>query len=182
MNIAPSPDDVLDVFLQPGEYFFGGARTRIRTLLGSCVSITLWHPRRHVGGMCHYLLPCRNRGKADAPDGRYAEEVLEVLVGEMRALGTRPEEYEAKLFGGGKMFAGLAQDEILNVSRRNVCAGLELAAKHGLRIHAEDLGGDGHRNIVFDVWSGDVWVRQNRRTGAEPRRMERAGRERRQQQ
>lgn len=178
--MKPAPHDVLEVFLQPGEYYFGGARTRIRTLLGSCVSITLWHPRLHVGGMCHYLLPGRNRAAADRPDGRYAEEVFEVFAAEMRSLGTRPEEYEAKLFGGGKMFDALEQDDIINVSQRNVRAGLELAAKHGLRIHAEDLGGDGHRNIVFDLWSGNVWVKQNRRIAAAPRRRgERNGEERR---
>jgi chemotaxis protein CheD len=31
----------------------------IRTVLGSCVSITLWHPVKRVGGMCHFLLPTR---------------------------------------------------------------------------------------------------------------------------
>ena len=49
------------VFLHPGECYFGGGPTRIATLLGSCVSITVWHPRLLVGGMCHYMLPSRQR-------------------------------------------------------------------------------------------------------------------------
>ncbi|MBL8511280.1 MAG: chemotaxis protein CheD, partial [Betaproteobacteria bacterium] len=52
---------VMDIFLQPGEFYFGDADTRIRTLLGSCVSITMWHPTRRIGGMCHYMLPTRGR-------------------------------------------------------------------------------------------------------------------------
>lgn len=52
-----SPSEVIDRFLNPGEIFFGGSGFRVRTLLGSCVSIVLWHPNRHLGGMCHYLLP-----------------------------------------------------------------------------------------------------------------------------
>src|SRR5439155_18563598 len=47
------PTAYLEIFLQPGEWYFGDADTRIRTLLGSCVAITMWHPRRCLGGMCH---------------------------------------------------------------------------------------------------------------------------------
>ena len=54
-----------EIFLQPGEFYFGDAATRIRTLLGSCVAITLWHPARMIGGMCHYMLP--NRQKHHGP-------------------------------------------------------------------------------------------------------------------
>ena len=53
---SPEP---IDVFLQPGDFYFGEAGTRIRTLLGSCVAITLWHPILHIGGMCHIMLPER---------------------------------------------------------------------------------------------------------------------------
>ena len=64
--ILPSPtgETINAVVLRPGDFYFGGGRTRISTLLGSCVSITLWHPQRHVGGMCHYLLARRN-GQSD---------------------------------------------------------------------------------------------------------------------
>ena len=41
--------DLIDIFLQPGEYFVGDADYQIRTMLGSCVSMTLWHPCKRVG-------------------------------------------------------------------------------------------------------------------------------------
>ena len=53
------PPHVIEIFLQPGDFYFGDKDTRIRTILGSCVSITLWHPTRLIGGMCHFLLPFR---------------------------------------------------------------------------------------------------------------------------
>lgn len=49
--------EISEVVLKPGDFYFGGGATRISTLLGSCVSMTLWHPRRKIGGMCHYMLP-----------------------------------------------------------------------------------------------------------------------------
>ena len=45
------PADAIEIFLHPGEFYFGDRHTRIRTLLGSCVSIILWHPRLLIGGM-----------------------------------------------------------------------------------------------------------------------------------
>jgi len=50
----------------------------------------------------------------------------------------------------------------VDVSDRNVETGRQLIAQHGFKIHAEDLGGDGHRNVVFDLWSGDVWLKKGR--------------------
>ena len=69
-------DDILDVFLQPGDFHFGAGRTRISTLLGSCISITLWHPARLIGGMCHFMLPTRGLPGGVPLDGRYADEAL----------------------------------------------------------------------------------------------------------
>ena len=155
------PPHVIEIFLQPGEFYFGDENTRIRTLLGSCVSITMWHPTLRIGGMCHYMLPSRNRPHSGAPDGRYADEAIELFLQELRASGTSPADYEVKLFGGGDMFPQhKKRGGCADVPCRNVGAGRELVKKHGFRIKAEDLGGCGHRNIIFDVWSGHVWVRQ----------------------
>ncbi len=133
MNCAPA--DALEIFLQPGEFYFGEEKTRIRTLLGSCVAVTLWHPR------------------------------LLMFQRELQDTRTRPGEYQVKLFGGGRMFAYAQKvKRHVDVSDRNVEIGRQLIAQHGFKIHAEDLGGDGHRNVVFDLWSGDVWLKKAART------------------
>jgi len=56
--------------------------------------------------MCHYMLPTRSNGKSDTLDGRYADEAMEMFMREIRASGTRPSQYQVKLFGGGNMFPG----------------------------------------------------------------------------
>lgn len=40
----------MEVFLLPGELWFDDDETRIRTILGPCVAVTLWHPARKIGG------------------------------------------------------------------------------------------------------------------------------------
>ena len=158
-----APADVLEIFLQPGEFYFGERKTRIRTLLGSCVAITMWHPGLHVGGMCHYMLPRRPRstGPGEAPDGRYAEDAMKMFLRELVGSRTRAADYEVKLFGGGRMFkAGTPFERRAGIAETNVEYGRAAIAQCGFRLAAEDLGGYGHRNVMLDLWSGDVWVRR----------------------
>lgn len=174
------PEHIIEIFLHQGEVYFGDRETRIRTVLGSCVAITMWHPDLLIGGMCHYMLPSRrNRdqklhcriGNSPIPfpsrrrtgprplDGKYADEALELMFSEIKRSGTRPGEYQIKLFGGGNMFPATQPTDKQHVGLKNVEAGNGLLASYGFKSHAEHLGGVGHRNLIFDIWSGHVWMR-----------------------
>lgn len=163
----------MDIFLQPGEFYFGDQNTRIRTILGSCVSITMWHPHRRVGGMCHYMLPSRGIKAGKKLDGRYADEALLLFMHEIRAAKTWPEEYQVKLFGGGNMFRNPGKEapaaqktpgdggDCRDVPCRNRQIAYQLIQHYGFILTAEHLGGSGHRQLMFDIASGHAWVRQN---------------------
>lgn len=152
------PLHAVEIFLQPGELWFGDDNMRVRTILGSCVAVTLWHPQRRIGGMCHYMLPTRGRRKGGQNlDGKYADEALDLLVREMIEAGSRPAEYEAKLFGGGRMFHGM--ETSLHVPDNNVATARQLATRHGFRVVAQHLGGHGHRQVILDIWSGNAWLK-----------------------
>lgn len=153
------PAHAIEIFLQPGEVYFGEQDTRIRTLLGSCVAFTVWHPGLLVGGMCHYMLPKHPGRKHGALDGRYADEALELMLRGIQNAGTCPKEYQVKLFGGGHMFSAHQAVSEDHVGAKNVEMARVLMKRHGFASCAEHLGGIGHRNIFFDIWSGHVWVR-----------------------
>jgi chemotaxis protein CheD len=150
---------VIDVFLMPGEHFVGDARHRIRTLLGSCVSITLWHPRRRVGAMSHFLLTVGENEQVVHLSGRYCEGALELMLTDLRKLGINPEECQAKIFGGGMMFPNIERDDAKNIGRRNGETAERLLRMHNIPVVSESLFGVGHRHIIFNVKTGDVWVR-----------------------
>ena len=168
--------------MQPGEFHFGGGRVRVRTLLGSCIAIVFWHPTKKVGGMCHFLLPTRGKPRAaSAPlDGRYADEAMAMFLREMKQCGTEPSEYVAKLFGGGRMFPEHSRMSSCEMNacteeRRRVCgdvackniqAARELLMQRHVNIAAEHVGGVGYRQIIFDLSSGDVWVRRRSKSEA----------------
>lgn len=154
-----APENVIDIFLQPGELYFGDRSTRIRTVLGSCVSMVLWHPEQ-VGGMCHFMLPNRSRACIDeTPDGRYADEAMALLLRELDAYGKARSEYQVKIFGGGDMFADLRTLSVTRVGLQNIMAARHLVETHGFTITNEHVGSTGHRNLIFDVWSGKVWLK-----------------------
>lgn len=153
------PDSILEVILQPGDFYFGDRDTRLRTLLGSCIAITLWHPQFLIGGMCHYLLPEYRQGhRDDGLDGRYADAALQLFMQEIRNAGTHPCEYTVKMFGGGNQFEQQGAQSSHNIPENNIKTGKQLLLKHGFKLSSYHLGGNGHRNVIFDIWSGSVWV------------------------
>ena len=150
----------IDVFIQPGDYFVGAAEYRVRTLLGSCVSITLWHPRHRQGAMSHFLLASRPKHGGAPLDGRYGEEVVELMLQALEHKGIRVQECEAKIFGGGNMFPGRSYPQAVEIGRRNGEAARELLRQRGISVRSEHLFGSGHRQVIFNIATGDVWVKQ----------------------
>ncbi|WP_296930225.1 chemotaxis protein CheD [uncultured Marinobacter sp.] len=153
----------IDIFLHPGDWYFGDRDTRIHTTLGSCIAVTLWHPELKLGGMCHYMLP--GRSLESTLNARYGADALELLVAEIRQQGTVVTDYEAKLFGGASMFDVGPHGS--SVARRNVDAAEALMAHYGLSVTSRSLGGTGYRRLFFSIADGDVWVRRGE-SRAEP--------------
>ena len=161
--------DLIDIFLQPGEYFVADANYQLRTMLGSCVSITLWHPPTRIGAMSHFLLPTRGRVAMDMQslDARYGDEALMLMLADLERAGIRAAQCQAKVFGGGNMFPGHARKGGKHVGRKNGEAARELLQSHGIPIVSQSLFGIGHRQIIFDVSKGDVWSHQVRLSAQE---------------
>ena len=158
MNSVPLQTD----YLKPGEIFWGSAGHCIGTLLGSCVSVTLWHPDFKLGIICHYLLP--DRPPQAVADARYAADALPLMVRRIERSGTRLQEYQGKIFGGGNMFP--AQTAVRRgtqmdiIGERNIQAGMQFLKEHGIRLMASDVGGNSYRTLLFDISDGAVWLRR----------------------
>lgn len=166
-----TPDNRTEIFLMPGDFHFGDRHTRIRTVLGSCVSVTLWHPDRRIGGMCHFMLARRPPGRGNGElDGKYAEDALRFCLQAISSRGLASNEFEFRLFGAASMFAaqscGKTQcDPVANACRNVSCSNANmvrvLMAKHGLAVKSADLGGSSHRSLMFDVETGQVTLRRS---------------------
>lgn len=162
------------IVLHAGDYCFGGEGTHVHTLLGSCVSITLWHPQRRIGGMCHFALPRQVARRDDDPlDPRYAEDCIALFQRSAERQGTRLTDYRAKVFGGGNMYEHGVRDTVDGVEvvqrqpvgDRNAAAAFTLLMQAGIEILVGHVGEYGYRRLVFDIGTGDVWVRFSRARG-----------------
>lgn len=160
-----SPNIVQEVFLNPGEIYFGSKEMRIKTLLGSCVSIILWHPTKLVGGMCHYLLPhARDLSTKLSGNTKYGADAFNFFLDEIRKRQLLPKEFSAKIFGGANMF--LKEEENLlktenltsQIGKKNIEFAKMVLKDNEIKITSEDVGGILSRKVYFTVWDGEVWV------------------------
>lgn len=156
-----------DAFLAPGDFYAGFAPARIWTLLGSCVSLVIWHPRRRFGVMSHYLLPSapsasRHTRALRRPNARYGVDACELTLEALGRADVAPAQCVARIFGGGRMFTGYVRDEGAAVGRRNAEVAYEFIKQNRIRLIGESLFGRGHRRVCFDIGSGAVWEQRPR--------------------
>ncbi len=149
---APPPQEIM---LMPGELFFGTGVPLLRTLLGSCVAVTLWNPRRQVGGMCHYLLPSRTRVPNQPRDGKFGEEAIGMLVDALLRAGTKPPDYEVHLYGGADTMPSLERS-MRYVGERNIEIGWKLIDQFGFNLVGVDVGENVPRNVRMSLVTGEV--------------------------
>ncbi|MBL8326523.1 MAG: chemotaxis protein CheD [Rubrivivax sp.] len=145
--------------LMPGELHFGGDAQAIKTLLGSCVALTLWHAKRRIGGMCHFLLPSRPRPTGAQADGRFGEEAVAELVTQLERHGCRSNEFTAHLYGGADTLA----DDVgvkLNVGERNIERGWALVDQYGFTLDGVDVGDNVPRTVTLELATGSVACRR----------------------
>jgi chemotaxis protein CheD len=165
-------DDVQTYFLKPAELRFVREPAVIRTVLGSCVTVTMYCRRLGAAAACHPVLPvcpevetCRQA--ACRQKYKYVECVLPEMFRKFLDLGARREEVETKLFGGANMFSrNISRGEILHVGSKNVNMARHMLGELKLELKSFDVGGNQGRKLYFDTQSGDVWVKRFQANGA----------------
>lgn len=139
--------------ISPGGFYFGRDEDLIYTLLGSCVAVTMWHPRLHIAGMCHVILPTRGNEESST---RYANCAIKEFVEAVNKFGTRPSEYEVGVYGGGNMFPALNKhyDTLIGVKNFKEVERLLLAT--GFTIKFKDVGGEVARKLTLNRMTGGI--------------------------
>jgi chemotaxis protein CheD len=142
-------------YLYPGELVATSESRVISTVLGSCVAACLWDGTTHSGGLNHFLLP--HEAGAGGSSGRFARSAMEALLAHMLALGCEARNLTARLVGGASQFEGRA--DRASIGEQNVGVATRFLEEAGIPVVRRDVGGARGRRLVFDVGSGDVWVR-----------------------
>jgi chemotaxis protein CheD len=150
----------VEIFLGIGDYHATTRATKVSTLLGSCISVTMHHPPRGFGAICHASLPAAPTGQA--VDFRYVDYVIPVMIGWFERHKIPRRELVVKLFGGADMY-GRAREPggLVTVGRKNVVMARTVLGEEGLDLAASDVGGHRGRKLLFHTATGEVLVSKN---------------------
>ncbi|MBF0422535.1 MAG: chemotaxis protein CheD [Magnetococcales bacterium] len=174
MNIAQTKLPI--VYLEPGELYIGTHPTEVHTVLGSCVSVVLFHPQRRLSAMCHGKLPSRAcehspaRGmKVCRAMGDFVSCSTQFMLSWFHQMGIATKELDVKLFGGAMMFSlpGKEEESSIAVGKRNVEVAMDLIRRERLHLIASDVGGPWGRKIIFNTSNGEVKLQRIRKTEAD---------------
>ena len=147
--------------LVPGDFYVTKHDEVLLTVLGSCVSVCVRDPSTNIGGMNHFMLPRPPAHEKETWHGlsgtatRYGTASMEQLIGNIIKMGGDRNRLEVKLFGGGRVLAG-----VTDVGRQNIEFAREFMSAERLKVVAEDLGGVWPRQIQYFPHSGRVRVRR----------------------
>ena len=165
-------EDLVPVYLKPGEFCIAERPTLVTTVLGSCVSVTMYSPSRSIGAICHGLLPnCRDDGPCTNECGnafRYVDCSVKLMIDEFRKKGVPGRELLAKIFGGADMFSpSERRSRPATVGSQNISTAIDILKAEGIRVVKSDTGGDHGRKIIFNSQTGDVYLKRLRKVGKE---------------
>jgi chemotaxis protein CheD len=158
------------VKILPGEFYATADATAITTLLGSCVSVCLYDRGSGVGGMNHFMLPQKLRGTdatrcagpsrtlcADSCSARYGACAMKHLLERLQRLGANYSRLQAKLFGAGRVMAGMS-----DIGEKNAAFALGYLRERGIPVVASDLGDCCPRKVIFFPATGRALVKRVR--------------------
>lgn len=137
-----------------GEVVASLAPTRMKTLLGSCVTVCLHDPLLKAGGMNHILVPAScGDGKSVA---RFGVQAMELLINALMKLGADRRRLVAKAFGGANVLPVFSTPTIGELNAEFV---RQFLHDEGIPLLAEWMGGDLPMEVIFETGSGRVRAR-----------------------
>ncbi len=145
------------IYLKPGELVIAEEPVMVTTVLGSCISVTMFHPRTGAAAICHGMLP--NGGKSKS--FKYVDTSLRYMMKFLDHLKISRMEIEIKLFGGADMFSsGESTMRGLTVGCQNISVATRCLEECGLVPVASDVGGRKGRKLIFKTDTGVVLIKK----------------------
>ncbi|GBU21536.1 chemotaxis protein CheD [Fibrobacteres bacterium R8-0-B4] len=141
----------LQHLLERGCIYIATGEGAVQTVLGSCVSVCLWDPEAHCGGMNHFIYPQTMRKEQATP--KYGNVATMALIKLMCEEGCSVNSMTAHIIGGGHP-DGAAD----STGMKNVEVARRILNEKGITIMSEDVGGRVGRKVVFDLSTGQVAV------------------------
>ena len=145
--MTPITEGKLTAVIQGTFFVSSHPDATMSTVLGSCISVCLHDPVLRLGGMNHFLLAA-GRGE-DSGHIRFGVNAMEKLINEMLKAGASRSRLQAKLFGGARMSANLA-----DIGSANASFAESFLRDEAIPVLSKSLGGNSARRLVFTPSTG----------------------------
>ena len=142
-----------------GGFYWGSGDIKVKTVLGSCVSICMWNKKKKMGGLCHFSLPGRRSRKRYPLNGFYGDDAIHLFLDIIKRTSTVIDDYEVEMYGGASMFDQENDIDFLHIGQRNIESSKEKLKKLGFKIKNENCGGTFSRHVTFDLSTGLIHLR-----------------------
>ncbi|MDR0881785.1 MAG: chemotaxis protein CheD [Candidatus Adiutrix sp.] len=156
-----SMNNALEVYryhLEAGGVFVCPEPAMVSAVLGTCVAVCLHDRRLKIGGMNHFLYP---KAKAfTRPTAEYATVSIPALIRMLQKQGSRLEDLEAQIFGGGDNISLVGGG---NIGYKNVKIARKLLKKSGVKVVSEDVGGLKGRRLIFHTSTNEALIMKTSR-------------------
>lgn len=160
--MRPDFKDIPVVYLHPGEVFFSKKPYIVSTVLGSCLSITMFCSRTKFGGISHCQLPSFKEAIDDCDDCsepyKYVNCTIIKMLEKFEQLNIKNSEIEVKIFGGAEVLCSPNCSGKKSIGRQNIIIAEKMMKKNNLKIVTSDLGGKQGRKILFVSNNGEVFL------------------------
>ena len=142
---------VIDV--QIGEVKAGRGKLMLQSkAIGSCVVIIAYDATQNIGSLAHVMLPGKAPDKKTGEKTKYAANAIDAIVSRMSLLGSKKDDIEVVLVGGGNILK--RKDD--TICGDNIESVLELLRKKHLKVSVQAVGGTVRRSVSLDVERGIV--------------------------
>ncbi len=140
------------LFLYPGQLVVTQNAMEISTLLGSCVSVCLFDPKRKIAGMNHFLLPVSDKNNPGSE--KYGDFSMRLMLDRILSMGSIKSDLVAKVYGGGEVL--IYENSNFNIGKKNIALALDFISDHEIKLVSKVVGGMLGAKIVFNTITGNV--------------------------
>ncbi len=145
------------IYLKPGELVVTEEQVMVTTVLGSCVSVTMFNAQMGAAAICHGMLPYGGNSQ----NFKYVDSAIRYMIGYFKKLDIKRKEIEVKVFGGADMFHTVGSStNSPTVGSQNVSAAASCLKEYGMTPTASDVGGRNGRKLIFTTDTGIVYLKR----------------------
>ena len=155
MKFSSTTNQIKTHYLYPAALFADAEPHLVDTILGSCVAVCLYDPRKKVGGINHYMLPFWNGNGLASP--KYGNIAIQKLIEKLNSFGCSNADLQAKVFGGGEVVE--TETNMFKIGERNIEIALNTLRECGIKITGKSVGGKQGRKIRFNTETGVVMMK-----------------------